>query len=338
MNWFEQLTGFVEESPEQVRRLMHMEEGWLVSAVNGQRWYCGGFSAPTLGELIESGQLGKRKTSSPGLRVRELVASVQELHAEPDNAGALFQVASQFNLLEMAAPEHTPEMGVGMYQYDNTQGPACAIAAGAGTIWRNYFMPLSGQTGQSAALQFDALELLGRELGNSDGRLWTMQNGYVVASHAGLEQAGRQIRTASPDEYECLKQCLRIGWQADTQVTLPGCRHRVHQLYCSALPVAYSQHASELWEPFARLVLEAAYEATLQVGVHRLEQGQDKLYLTLLGGGVFGNRMEWILDAIRKALHRFSGFALDVAIVSYGGSRPEVRGLVDELMQGQGGR
>lgn len=335
-NWFEQLTGFTEKSPEQVRSLLHMEDGWLVSAVNGLGWYCGEFSAPTLRDLVQASQLGKHKISSSGLRVREQVASVQDLHADPANSGALFQVASQFNQLEMVTPDHTPEKGVGIYQYDNTQGPACAIAAGAGTIWRNYFMPLPGQIGQSAVLQFDALDQLGRELGNSDEQLWVMQNGYVVASLEGLNRVSRKIRGADPDEYERLKQCLRIGWHADTQVTLQGCQHRVHQLYCSALPVAYSQHPSELWEPFARLILEAAYEATFHIAVRRLQQGQDRLYLTLLGGGVFGNETAWILDAIRKALHKFSAFELDVAIVSYGRSNPEVSGLVNDFMQEQG--
>ena len=48
-------------------------------------------------------------------------------------------MASQFNLLEMTAPSITPEHGVARYQLDRTQGPACAIAAGAATIYRNYF-------------------------------------------------------------------------------------------------------------------------------------------------------------------------------------------------------
>ena len=38
----------------------------------------------------------------------------------------------------------TPEHGVTRYQHDRTQGPACAIAAGAATIYRNYFAPVGG--------------------------------------------------------------------------------------------------------------------------------------------------------------------------------------------------
>ena len=45
-------------------------------------------------------------------------------------------MASQFNLLEMTGPEITPEDGVTRYAHDRTQGPACAIAAGAATVYR----------------------------------------------------------------------------------------------------------------------------------------------------------------------------------------------------------
>ena len=55
------------------------------------------------------------------------------MHADSELGGALFQVASQFNLLEMAGPSVSPEDGVTRYGGDHTQGPACAIAAGGRT-------------------------------------------------------------------------------------------------------------------------------------------------------------------------------------------------------------
>lgn len=331
MDWFERLTGFAEESAQQVRENLHVEGDWLVSKVNNRRWRYGSFRSPLLHKLR---YYQPEKELLPKLRVRELVADVQQLHADPENAHAIFQVASQFNMLEMASPSFTPEMGVGIYQDDLTQGPACAIAAGAGTIWRNYFMPLLGQTGQSETVQFDALYALGCELGNKTGQLWKMRNGYVLTSREALEHIGNTIKSASEEEYERLKGFLRIGWQSYTQVTLPRCEHLVHQLYCSALPVAYSKHPIELWEPFARLILEAAYEATFSIALRQLvETKQNKLYLTMLGGGAFGNKTEWIVEAIRPMLHKFSGAELDVVIVSYGKSNPAVKALVDEVMQ-----
>ena len=75
----------------------------------------------------------------------------------------------------------TPEHGVTRYQHDRTQGPACAIAAGAATIYRNYFAPVGGSHGQTTERQLDGLAELGEALGNALNKpltdLWRMQNG-----------------------------------------------------------------------------------------------------------------------------------------------------------------
>jgi hypothetical protein len=52
------------------------------------------------------------------IRVSELVGDAKALHADSANAGAVFQVASQFNLLEMVSPSVTPEQGIGIYEND----------------------------------------------------------------------------------------------------------------------------------------------------------------------------------------------------------------------------
>ena len=261
--------------------------------------------------------------------MREVVADVQDLHRRADNAGALFQVASQFNLLEMAHPDLTPEHGVGIYEHDPTQGPACAIAAGAGTIFRNYFVQVNGQVGQSAGNQIDCLADVGRMLGNARGRLWTMRNGYALASASGLREISQRLAASSTAELDALRGQLRIGVQWQTQVTLAGCVHLVSQAYCSALPVTYGVHAPGLWEGFARLVLEASYEATICAALLNAQQHGDKrVFLTLVGGGAFGNEEDWILAAIGRALSLHRASDLDVVIVSHRASNPKVRALL----------
>lgn len=107
---------------------------------------------------------------------------VRLLHQSPEYFGALFQVASECNLLEMVSPD----VGGLRYQNDPTQGPACAIAAGAATIYRNYFVPVGDRSGQTHDRQLDALADLGGTLSRSlivpIESLWTMRNGY--AAHA----------------------------------------------------------------------------------------------------------------------------------------------------------
>jgi len=232
----------------------------------------------------------------------------------------------------MVSPNLTPERGVDIYENDRTQGPACAIAAGAGTIYRNYFATVNGQPGQSATNQIDCLADISAALGNSDGHLWEMRNGYALATESGLVEISDRLRASSDRERDKLRELLRVGIQWNTQVTLNDSRHRVSQVYCSALPVAYSHHSSTLWADFAALILEASYEATFCAAIlNSRRNGNNKLFLTLLGGGAFGNETDWIIHGIERAAGLYKDHSLDVAIVSYGSSHPCVQELVNQL-------
>ncbi len=330
MTWFENLTGCSENSPVQVRTDLEVHGGRLTSRRNGRSWQCGDLETPTLAQLRERVRIVPRNTKANS--VREVVANVQDLHADKANANAHFQVASQFNLLEMVAPEVTPERGVGIYERDRTQGPACAISAGAGTIFRNYFAPVNGKIGQSADNQIDCLVGVGKLVGNTDQRLWKMVNGYALPSAAGLTEIDELLKGLDEPGRDRLRQALQIGLQWDTQVTLDGSSHLVSQAYCSALPVAYTRHPSELWARFATLVLEASYEATICAAILNSVRTRNRtVFLTLLGGGAFGNEREWILHAIRRSISLYHEFGLDIAIVSHGNSNPHVRQLVAEF-------
>ena len=83
--------------------------------------------------------------------------------------------------------------------------------------------------------------------------------------------------------------------------------------------MAYTGVPPSHWKPFASLVLQAAYEATLFAAVLNAQRGASNVVLlTRLGGGAFGNDDGWIDAAMRRALKMMSGFALDVRLVSYG--------------------
>lgn len=329
MTWFESLTGFSEQTPDQVRTDIVVHGESMTSTVNGRRMVCGRLETPTLAVLRSHPRA--TKTSDKTLKVSEVIGDVQELHMQPSNAGALFQVASQFNLLEMVSPTVTPEIGVDIYEFDRTQGPACAIACGAGTIYRNYFAEVNGRTGQSSGNQVDCLVELGRTLGNTGERLWVMQNGYALATKNGLGEISRRLSVGTELERDALRQKLRIGVQWNTEVTLGDVPHTVSQAYCSALPVAYSSHPDELWSEFAQLVLEASYEAVLWAAEQNLRNtGNNKVFLTLLGGGAFGNHPDWIFSAIARALKTFANVDLEVGVVSQGSSNPQVRTLVED--------
>ncbi|MEM7013980.1 MAG: hypothetical protein AAF585_21175, partial [Verrucomicrobiota bacterium] len=103
---------------------------------------------------------------------------------------------------------------------------------------------------------------------------------------------------------------------------------RVTQIYGSALPVSYTYHPSSSWEPFARFVLEASYEATLRAAFLNAEEtGNRDIFLTLLGGGAFGNEPRWIFDAIQRSLCSVKDAGLQIHIVSFRRSNPMIREL-----------
>ena len=324
--WFRDLFGFDESSTwgDNVNHFQ-MDGDTLVCRTAPQfpRQFVGRFECPSVAELRSKLAAAPGAAApSAGLSFAHLAApaGVGPLHYEPSNAGAVFQAASQFNCLEMTGPNVSPTAGVGIYINDRTQGPACALACPAATVYRNYLVQHEGNTGQHP-VQIDNLKEVGVVVGNNGGRYWVMQNGYAMPVGRGsLAELAARLRT-EPNLVEQAEAALRVGVHWETSVA-PPLEHRVCQVYASALPCAYARGPPESdWEPFARLVLRAAYEATLAVGaVRSLESGgaRVKCYLTALGEGVFGNRYEWIRDAILDALDRYQDWPLDVVLVHFG--------------------
>ncbi len=328
MDWFERITGFKEENYLDTRRQLEMADGVLRSTVNGRCYRVGDLELVSLQALRErvgaaAGRLSP--TLSGRLTVRIVRGDVRAMHRAPEHRDALFQVASQFNLLEMPGPGVTPEHGVTAYQHDKTQGPACAMAAGAATIYRNYFAPVGGQVGQAHDRQIDALAEMGNALSAAVGMpvaaLWSMRNGYALCSRSGLDHINEHLASLDEEAIDALRGVLRIGVHGGVEVTdhADYASTRVSQAFCSALPVAYGSVPAAYWESFATLVLEASYEATLWAAVlNALTTGSRVVLLTCVGGGVFGNDAVWIDTAMRRAFERARQFNLDVRLVSYG--------------------
>ncbi len=312
--WFESLFGFEESSYEETRSRFLLEGEMLRSTANGRAFAAGRFSTPSLAELRATVR-EKRDERGGRLRVtHEVIGDVLELHALPENAGALFQVASQLNCLEFGGPEEIPENGITQYATDPTQGPACSLAAAAATVVRNYFVPVGEQRGQTASRQLNLLSEVQARIGHDH---LEVRNGYTFSDAERLARAAERLAAYDRDE---LMGALRIGLQTDVEVTFarrfhpPERTQRVSQAFCSALSCGYASGPLGAWEPLARLVLDGAYEATLLAAI---ASGVDRVWLTFLGGGAFGNDDRWIAGAIARALERVRDFALDVRVAHY---------------------
>ena len=335
-------------------------------APNGRRFFPGVFEEVSLAEIrrrvdnLKMSNSGSRESEDKPrkslLSLRNLYETdVRDLFTQKDlAAGSLFQVASQFNYLEFVHAGVTPEHGITGYLFDKTQGPACAMACAAGTLWRNYFVKVrpgteaegsdSFQRGQTHHCQFNGLSDVAADLNaalesateisstaNDDSL--NICNGY--SSCKNPRRINGIVGTLSEVDRDAFRGKMKFGIQWKTEVTDAISRHiknpetkkwenikervdhRVSQIFCSALALSKD---NEIWQPLAELVLEAAYEATL--GLAALNQqtpGASKnVFLTFLGAGAFGNETEWILRAIRRALILYQDFDLNVYFVHFG--------------------
>ena len=326
--WFKDLMGFDELNPDQVRENILIDGNYMISKVNGKKYIFGRLETISLEELRKTVDLNQ--DSKHELKVSEVISDVKKLHQLPENAGALFQVASQFNLLEMIGPSITPEKGVGIYDNDHTQGPACAISCGAGTIYRNYFAEVNSQIGQDASNQINTLEDLNILLNNTYSALWDMKNGYaLIHNNESALKIKDHLSKLTNEEYDLIKSKIKIGIQWNTEVTLGKSGHLVSQVFCSALPVSYSGLSQNMSEEFARLILDSAYESTFLAAIKNFSiTGNNRLFLTLLGGNAFGNKISWITEAIYDKLRKFQSFPLEVKIVSFSRSNFEISEVI----------
>ena len=243
----------------------------------------------------------------------------------------------------------TPEDGITGYVFDHTQGPACALACAASTVWRNYFVTVEGETGQRADRQLNTLEDLQKRL---PAGLLNVRNGY--SSSPDVASLSRAVDALSEDAADDLRESLRVGVQWDAEVT--DCRESyakgpdgappgvaairpedratfgsragwatrretcapVTQVFSSALALGSTRQLRE-WRPLAQLILDAAYDACLCAArLNAARGGSRRVYLTLLGGGAFGNDIEWIVSAMRRALARHADSGLTVIVVEHG--------------------
>ena len=116
--WFEELFGFREGGSYRENRAKFRMEGEVLVVDGAPKYkthFVGRWSTPSLAELrAELPQL------QGGLRFKHLPTptGVEPLILDPQNAGAVFQAASQFNALEMVGPGVSPRQGIACYSND----------------------------------------------------------------------------------------------------------------------------------------------------------------------------------------------------------------------------
>lgn len=233
-----------------------------------------------------------------------------QLQADPLNKNALFQVASNFDCLEACMGKKGT---VSFYTKCNAQGEIASLSALPGLIDRLYLQP-------SANLLKNFCEK------------YTFT--YSGGGFPELDETVLQKFThLSETDIKDLASLLQVGVQQDIAVlfgkrdpvkksiqTVTPC-NRIHQVFTAALDPYNNPSDTPEFENLARIFLHAAYKGTLDVARSLKVK---KIYLTLVGGGVFQNKLTWIAQALTASLEDFNSYPqedpLEIILIIYDSS------------------
>jgi hypothetical protein len=282
-------------------------------------WQAGRFETPSIAELRQRAR-ERSQNSDPG-RARLWVldgmspaTDIGSLQATA-GAGALFQVASQFNCLESPGPY---VVDVADYFHDPTQGPRASISAFPGTLLRHYAAPTpdGGRFVQrDGGPQIDLLADVFAQ-GQSpvrSGYLWDHGGAGPAALVNALEANFDRIRVGVHDAVQVV-----LGHNWDGAVDGADCR--ITQVFTSTVAggdYGGQQELGAAFAPACRQTLRAGYLGTLLAAVGL---GRSLVVLTLIGGGVFRNPAAQIWEAILWAFDEVQPLAvneLDVVLNGY---------------------
>lgn len=256
------------------------------------------------------------------------------------NAGSMFQAASNFNGIEAIGEYSKPDGETFITDYidDGTQGPAASVSAGPGAISRvllPFFDPEkpAEEWRQTRANQMEMLGDLNEYFTVKNGYIVqtgaeekvdedpaSESNKAIVEKVKVCVHAEEEVVFSYHEDYpDCLYKCIDKYPQSENadingenahisdenvvsekKNKLPN--HKICQVYCAAMNLDQGRSGEtnarlESNGVKAKLLLEAAYMGTYLAAIRH---GCKKVFLTLIGGGVFGNSTATILDVIEK--------------------------------------
>ena len=243
---------------------------------------------------------------------KNIVGDIKEIHQDNNIENATIQVASQLNCLEMINPRITPKHGITIYERDRTQGPISVICTPAGIAYRNYMLDKNIDLSENLLTFFKNYDL------TID---WKVINGYLFTNEESLVKINKLLTNKSIRSEA--KKKLLVGMHNNLGVFIDNklYDYTVNHVLCSGLPISYQNIDIEMWNGLSELFLDFYYEITLLIACYNnLKNKSNKpCYLTQIGGGTFGMKKEYIINAVIKACNEIKkiGYNLEVIMVHY---------------------
>jgi len=232
---------------------------------------------------------------------------VAYLQSLPENCNAVFQVASNFNGIESQTEleKSTKKNFTKNYIRDRTQGPAASISAGAAAIVRVHAVFYNKNNQEWRQTETNYLNFL-----NKLEAHYPLRNGYVI-----FNENCPKFPAYNSIDYNKLLLNTELFYHKDVQVitghrvkvdnidyyeVVNSPKQQVDQVLCAAVNLFQGKTGSDNKksagsEDKSKFVLDMSYQGTYMSAV---KHQRTQIFLTPVGGGVFGNPIEWIIDAI----------------------------------------
>lgn len=312
----EQVARAEEEVAADPRRTLRFDSAGRATLVAaGRRYQAGRFEVLRISELRSRAAAIRAAAGRPGhqrrLWVFDGTSPATDIGALQATAapGSMFQVASQFNCLESPGAFLSP---VANYFTDPTQGPRASISAFPATLLRHYAAPAAAPFAgggrfvqQSEGPQLDLLADV------CDPGVAVVRSGYLRSSDIADPPAfARALETRFESIAVGVHDDAEVVFGADWLGGVDGAPHRtIAQVLTST--VAGGMYGDVAENPvglaICRQLLRAAYLGTL---LSAAALGKRRVTLTMIGGGVFGNPLRviweailWAADEVVHALH-----------------------------------
>ena len=338
--WFEHVFGFKESIQSVYDNIKVIDNNGMItlhSEANNRDILAGEFRLRNISSfegLQEVGGGSLNIIHGKGSRASTRLVNVLEAQAVPEFDGATFLAASNFNGLEFVSGSQTAESGITGYIYDRTQGPYCAMGAAGSILYRNYCV--KHETGQVGQIEKEINFLCNSPLGKF------VKHGYPSINAS-------QSKKLASHNWDDLDQ-FYVGCHSNCELTTTQLPSRafadappgriVHHVYAAALSYTYYVDKNDVTLKIGEALLKAQYQAHILASWENSQKypgraGSKRSVMTLLGGGVFGNSMEMICNAILSCQDLIVKSGLEVFVTCYDESGynevyGRLKGLIDK--------
>uniref|UniRef100_A0A6B2L742 Uncharacterized protein n=1 Tax=Arcella intermedia TaxID=1963864 RepID=A0A6B2L742_9EUKA len=337
-DFFEEIWGF-KESIKSVKEYLQIDtssdKNHIISLINARTVQPGNFETRKINSFNEQDLVAKIKKkgtlsivigNGPHTTQYDRV-DIGALQAHPANRGATFQVASNFNCLEFVDERDSASVGITKYVFDQTQGPAACISAAPGVLYRNYFVPhyVDGKLYK----------------GQLEQQINLLNNFFIPVTNGYINFNGNELteiyEPTWDDHFFTDYGDVKVGVQTNVEVTSGTKRDGliymveqsgqiINQVFTASINLGGTRAmfaSRPKIQKLAQMLLKAAYRGTILVAMENALKappelvGRNKLFLTLIGGGAFGNDLEWIVGALYEQLELIKRSGLEITLVIY---------------------